>query len=314
MQKTIISERAHVLRKTVINERYFKLKVRVSKSAFNHASPGHFAYVLCSQEITGRKNRTFEDYKELKNYLRSDSDSILQSQLILRRPLCIHDAYMRKEKGKEQYIFEFLVRKKRSGTALLAKLDKGDTLELLAPIGRPYGYERSVKEKRDVIIAAGGMGIAPLVFLCRKLGENGILPVIFFGFEEAFALNQGSSMDDDLKALSKSFTITSNTIIEDEYEKGFVTDTLAKHLRGLAPKAVKNTDIYACGPYLMLKEVAKIADEFGINCEISLEERMGCGIGACMACVCKMKNNDGFKYKRVCIDGPVFNSKEILFE
>jgi dihydroorotate dehydrogenase electron transfer subunit len=313
MQKKIFNANTYVLQNFALNEKYFKLIVKVEKKVFENASPGHFAHVLCSKEILRCKNRTFADYNELGNYVRANYNRLKESHTLLRRPICIHDAYKKKDVNKKIYIFEFLIRIKRSGTTLLSKLKSGDSLEIIAPIGRPFNYTKSIKYKNDVIIVTGGMGIAPIAFLSRKLIENGTYPYIFFGFEEDFSLTAGGSMMNDLKKISKGFSIASNSIYEKDYQKGFVTDILEKHLMKMKSDRLKKTDIFACGPYPMLKKVSELADKFGLNCEISLEERMGCGIGACMACVCKTKKDDSFEYKRVCVDGPVFNSKEIIF-
>ncbi len=313
MRRRIYNTETRVLDNIAINEDYFKLKVRVEKKVFEKAQPGQFAQIQCSQEIEVRKNRKFEDHSELANYIRLNIDKLNESQLILRRPICIHNAYKEKDGRKVTHIFEFLIRKKRKGTELLSKLKHGDNLNILAPLGNPFGYKKSVDEGREVLIVAGGMGIAPIVFLCNKLIENGVRPTIFFGFEEDFSINYHSTMRKDLRALSKKVHIASNTLVEDVFVNGFVTDILVDHLKKLSRKKLDAIDIFSCGPTPMLKVVAAIAEQYDVNCEMSLEERMACGFGACMGCVCKTKNNDDEKYKRVCVEGPVFNSKEIIF-
>jgi len=72
--------------------------------------------------------------------------------------------------------------------------------------------------------------------------------------------------------------------------------------------------IYACGPWAMLKEVARISTSLSIPCQVSLDERMACGIGACLACVCKVYSDQDFEYKRVCVDGPVFDASEVIWD
>lgn len=314
MKKNIFITNSTVIDKLILGDRYFKLKVKVSKKCFDQAMPGQFAHVLCSKEILKRKSRSFTDYYELKNYVRSNSDSLIDSRILLRRPLCIHDAYEEEENGKTIHIFELLVRIKGGGTSILSRLEKGSRLNFLAPLGRPFNYKKSVREKNKVIIVSGGMGIAPVAFLSRRLIESGTYPVMFYGFEEYFSLREGSTMTTDLSRMSRGLTISSNTMHEEGYNKGFVTDALAKHLKKLKKDELSKTDIYSCGPHPMLKRVKEIAEEYGVNCEISMEERMACGIGACAVCVCKSPKDNGFEYKRVCLDGPVFNSKEILFE
>ena len=92
-------------------------------------------------------------------------------------------------------------------------------------------------------------------------------------------------------------------------ERALVTAPLLRAIEAGAPDA-----IFACGPAPMLRAVQRIALEWDIPCQISLEERMGCGLGACLVCNCKVRAADGFDYKRVCVDGPVFDAREVLFD
>ncbi|MDD4494398.1 MAG: dihydroorotate dehydrogenase electron transfer subunit, partial [Eubacteriales bacterium] len=93
--------------------------------------------------------------------------------------------------------------------------------------------------------------------------------------------------------------------------KGFVTELLEDEL-----KKGKKYTIYSCGPGLMMKRVAELAEKYDVKCQLSLEQRMGCGIGACLLCSCKIRtsNENGWHYARVCKDGPVFWSSDIIWE
>ncbi|MFC1856215.1 dihydroorotate dehydrogenase electron transfer subunit [Thermodesulfobacteriota bacterium] len=303
--------------KVLLNEHYFKLKVRVSEKCCSRVAPGHFAHIQCTDEVINRKNREFSEYNELKNYARSNLDKLKESHILLRRPFSIHDAYSEEINGKKLCTLEFLIRRRGAGTDKLSKLKKGDKLDILAPIGNPFNYKKSIKGERHVLIVAGGIGIAPFKLLCKRLINGYRPPAILFGFEEDFSLNEGNSMKSDLTKLSSDLEIASNTLTKDgndEYHKGFVTQLLEEKLKKMTRDELDNIDVYSCGPHLMLKEVQRIVEKYKVNCEISMEEKMACGIGACAVCVCKIKAKTGFDYKRVCVDGPVFNSKEIIFD
>ena len=115
---------------------------------------------------------------------------------------------------------------------------------------------------------------------------------------------------DKLKKLCRNITVcTDNGTLG---EKGFVTQIFQKDMKKFSPD---NTSIYACGPKEMLKSLAKILNKSKFNCQVSLEERMACGTGACMGCAVAIKDQKGvLDYKRVCADGPVFNLQNIIWE
>ncbi|MEG0456761.1 MAG: dihydroorotate dehydrogenase electron transfer subunit, partial [Oscillospiraceae bacterium] len=95
-------------------------------------------------------------------------------------------------------------------------------------------------------------------------------------------------------------------------EKGFVTDILNKVLDNTEEKDFPKL-IYACGPEIMLEKITQIAKSRGIRCQVSLEARMGCGVGACLVCACKTKKHNSLEHSHVCKDGPVFESEEVVF-
>ncbi|NLK39413.1 MAG: dihydroorotate dehydrogenase electron transfer subunit [Clostridiales bacterium] len=208
----------------------------------------------------------------------------------LRRPISVCDF----EKGRLRLVFEI----RGKGTAKLAKLNKGDAIDLLGPLGRGFHLPKSGKR---AAVVGGGIGTFPLLFLTKSLS----FPCdAFLGFrcEEQIILA------DEFKSLPNV-----NLIL--------CTDNGSCGYCGFAPSALtealdagKNYDIiYTCGPRIMMDCVAKTATEKKIPCQLSLEERMGCGIGACLVCACQTKEKNGQSHmSRVCADGPVFWAEEIL--
>lgn len=208
----------------------------------------------------------------------------------LRRPISICD--INREKGTMRIVFE--VRGK--GTDKISQLRKGDLIDMIAPLGKGF----SILEKgKKAICIGGGIGTPPMLSVAKEYGENA---TVISGFRNsAIAILQ-----DDFKAQGNNTILCTDD--GSAGKKGFVTDALKECLENEKPDI-----IYACGPNVMLKAVAEIARDNGIYCEVSLEERMGCGVGACLVCACKTVKNGEEYFAHVCKDGPVFSSEEVVF-
>lgn len=218
-----------------------------------------------------------------------------EEEMLLPRPFSIHNF----ESGEGVSWLDFLFKIVGKGTALLAKRSIGSPLMVLAPLGKgfpppPSGYK--------AVIIAGGMGIAPLFPLILRLKT--------FHSHSPLSVLYGVKSHDDLVCLPELRDvegITIKVITEDgtKGEKGLVTQLLKHGKEENWAKAV----IYACGPEPMLRTVSDFAFERKVACWISLEKWMACGVGACLSCV--VKTTDG--YRRVCCEGPVFDSKDITW-
>ena len=186
------------------------------------------------------------------------------------------------------------------GTKWMSERREGDYVSLLGPLGNGF----TVKNGERALLVGGGIGIYPLL----SVGKECKSAKAAFGFRNVSLIN---SLD-----LFESNGISTSVITDDgsSGRKGFVTELVKEAL------ASDEADVvYVCGPRGMMAAVAAICEEAGVRCEVSMEERMGCGVGACLACVCKTTFKDnlgvtGEKYKRVCVDGPVFDSKEIIWK
>ena len=202
------------------------------------------------------------------------------SKTYLRRPISIHDV---DDANNE---LSLLIQKVGEGTKRLAELKYGDKVNLVYPLGS--GYTMPAPNDR-VLLVGGGIGIAPLFYFAKMLNKKGVRPTMLLGGKSKDTLLRLA----DYEKQGEVFVTTEDGSLG---EKGFVT----------AHSMCKDHEfdkIYVCGPKLMMQAVAAIAKEKNIWCEVSLENRMACGIGACLCCV--EDTVDGNVC--VCKEGPVFN-------
>lgn len=206
---------------------------------------------------------------------------------LLRRPISICDA----QDGVLKIVFAV----KGEGTEWLSRRAAGDVLDILGPLG--HGFDMTALGDRPVFIG-GGIGVPPMYKTMKAARDNGAQPTAILGFRSRDAV----ILEEDFRALGTVYTATD----DGSYGiHGFVSDVLKEHVSEF-------TSVCCCGPKPMLKALADIAESAGLPCQVSMEERMGCGIGACLVCACALKAKDGeTRYGHVCKDGPVFDSREV---
>lgn len=218
-----------------------------------------------------------------------------RGDLILRRPFAIAGF---DEENKTIFICYKVV---GSGTNEFTKLKKGDNIKALYPLGNYF--QISSKHKKIAIIG-GGVGIFPLLSVLRQHNNTDKEFYSFLGFRN----KQSAIFLDEFKNLSADnglFVCTDDCSFG---ENGLVTDMFLRHIEEIKPDL-----ILTCGPKPMLISVQKLTENIDIPTLVSLEERMGCGMGACIVCTCKIKDNQGqVNNKRVCRDGPIFNINEVV--
>jgi dihydroorotate dehydrogenase electron transfer subunit len=195
----------------------------------------------------------------------------------LRRPISIYKT----EKGKLHFLYKIA----GEGTKFLSKLKKGDTSQVLGPLGAGY----NVKAKGLPVIVAGGTGIASVHFLATKLKTKGVLYYGARSKEDLLCLKEFKKLGWKIEIATENGTAG---------RKGYVTDII---------KLTDKNILYACGPTPMLKKVAAFAKEKNVKGFVSLEEKMACGLGNCQGCAVKV----GDVYKMTCKDGPVFKIEDV---
>lgn len=215
---------------------------------------------------------------------------ILCGDKTLRRPISICD--FDNEKGTLRIVFEV----RGEGTEWMSERKCGDILDVIAPIG--HGFTIGDTDRHAVFVG-GGIGTPPLLAGCKRYGENA---TAILGFRNSGAV----ILKDDFERAAGKVMVTTDDGSFGRH--GLVTEPLEEVLK----REVCDI-IYACGPRPMLKAIAQKAFEYGVECEVSLEERMGCGIGACLVCACRINRGGEEKNLHVCKDGPVFNAKEVVW-
>ncbi len=202
----------------------------------------------------------------------------------LRRPISIHDVEL------EQNEITLLVQQVGEGTRHLAAAEEGDTINMVLPLGN--GFSLPEKGERCLLVG-GGIGIAPLYYFAKVLNAKGVRPTLLLGGKTETDLLRLA----DYQKLGETFVTTEDGSLG---EKGFVTMHSVWQKQGF-------DKIYVCGPKPMMKAVAKLAAEKDVWCEVSLENLMACGLGACLCCV--EDTVDG--HVCVCKEGPVFNTRRL---
>jgi dihydroorotate dehydrogenase electron transfer subunit len=206
------------------------------------------------------------------------------AETFLRRPFSVHDVNF------QSNTIKLLIQIAGNGTQTLSLKQEGETLNLVFPLGNSFSLP-SIKE--TTLLIGGGCGVAPLLYLAKTLKSDSYNFDILMGFRNKDRIIEY----DDYKMLGRVFLTTDDG---SEGEKGFVTQHSI-----LADRNYSR--IYCCGPYSMMKAVAKYSLEHQIHCEVSLENLMACGIGVCLCCVVDTINGNVCS----CTEGPVFNIKDL---
>lgn len=220
--------------------------------------------------------------------LEGDTAGMLPGQFVniklddffLRRPISIADC----EPGRLTLLIKVL----GEGTQAMSEIRPDASLDLLTGLGNGFDLSKSTDKP---LLVGGGIGCAPLFYLCKQLCAQGVEPAVILGFNH----EREVYYEAEFKRLTPHVTIV--TADGSKGVQGFATDAMALASYGY---------FYTCGPEPMLRAASKVAVTEG---QYSFEERMGCGFGACMGCSCKTK----YGYKRICKEGPVLESGEIIW-
>jgi len=206
--------------------------------------------------------------------------------LLLRRPFGVCSV----SGGALSFVFEV----KGKGTGWLSRLKPGDVLDILGPLGNGFCFPDG-----KIIVVGGGLGSPPMLFVAEsaKRGATAVL-----GFRDKGRV----MLVNEFEAVCDAVYLTT-----DDGSMGICGQVTAP-LEGLLKKGGYEA-VMACGQLAMQNAVAKLCERYGVPCQVSLEERMGCGVGACLVCACAIREGGNEHMKRVCKDGPVFDAKDVVF-
>ncbi|MDH5325426.1 MAG: dihydroorotate dehydrogenase electron transfer subunit [Gammaproteobacteria bacterium] len=284
-RKTIHLEQAEVLSHDAFDAKQFVLRVKAPQLAAK-AKPGQFAHIQCGPELP------------------------------MRRPISI--MLTDPNNGSVDFLYKVFGR----GTHILSQRKVGEKISILGPIGNCF---QSQMDKPRALLIGGGVGIPPMVFLARSLlaVKGAYDPFVIMGSEVPFPFKAQPSryvvpgMAAGVTAampLMEDWEIPSRLASLQGYpgcHEGYVTDVARQWLDALSDSQRQEVAVFACGPHPMLEAVAKMAQEYHLPCQTSLEEFMACAVGGCAGCVVEIQTPQGSAMKRVCVDGPVFDARSV---
>ena len=237
---------------------------------------------------------------------------------LLRRPFGIHRLCHERDKhidNDNPSCIEILYKIVGKGTIVLSEKKKDEGIDLMGPLGSGFYLEQDIE---TAVIVAGGIGVAPLFPLAQVL--KGVKDKNTF-LDKLFVFIGGENREDilclnDFKKIGARVAVS--TIDGSLGTKGLVTDLIVNFLRNLSPLETQNLKLFGCGPLPMLRTLSEIAFCKDIPCQVSLESRMACGVGACQGCAVPTEmNKEGdraVRYQRACKEGPVFDSNIIFWD
>lgn len=222
---------------------------------------------------------------------------------LLRRPISIADI------DRLTQEITLLYRIKGKGTELLSEAKVGEELNFMGPLGQGF----TLPEQGELLLVAGGIGAFPLLPLAKRAREKKLSVRLYWGGEnEEFFTSAGLKLWQEA-----NIPISLSSLDGSIGEQGNVMELIQKSMgKSIALDQGPVPSVAICGPHGMMKVISEYFLEAGASVEVSLEERMGCAVGACLGCVCTLKDEASGRIRRakVCKDGPVFNGKEVLWD
>ena len=237
----------------------------------------------------------------------------VSGMLAMRRPISVMSV------DADNGTFDLLYKIVGEGTKQLADRKIGDVLSVIGPIGN--GFE--LTDRKIPLLIGGGVGMPPMIAIAQKIKDNAYYnPYVILGSEVPFpfeasqsSLNGFNSSKFYTMPLLEEWRVPCGLASLQDYEgvyKGYVTDLAREYLDSLSSSDLKEVEVFTCGPNPMLEAVSKLANEYNLPCQASLEEYMACAVGGCAGCVVEVETENGPAMKRVCVDGPVFDAKTVF--
>ena len=282
---TIFVEQAKVLDHTAYPAQQYRMILHAPRCA-ETSRPANFVHLRCSDALA------------------------------MRRPYSIMSV------SRQQGCIELLYKVVGKGGEALSQKQVGDEVNLLGPIGNCFTPH---PQHPELLMLGGGVGIPPIFFLAQQIKQdNTYKPLVMVASEVPFPFElkpsqlQVSEISPDchlalaeLEALGIASRLASGRKKQGCFD-GYIDAFARTYLEKISPQRLARTEIFACGPEAMLKSIAKLSAEFGVPCQLAVEEYMACGVGGCAGCTVAVRQNGRTAMKRVCVDGPVFNANQLV--
>ncbi|KAA0453844.1 MAG: dihydroorotate dehydrogenase electron transfer subunit [Candidatus Thioglobus sp.] len=218
----------------------------------------------------------------------------------------------------ENGTFDLLYKVVGAGTQKLSERKIGEVLAVIGPIGNGF----KITENKRPLLIGGGVGMPPMIAIAQQIKASEHQPFVILGSEIEFPFaTLESKIGKNYQGAKRTMPLLEEWKIAcrlaslQDYDgvfKGLVTDLAYAYLQDLSVDELAQVEIYCCGPEPMLKAVAKLAEEYNLPCQVSLEEYMACAVGGCAGCVVSVQTSAGSSMQRVCVDGPVFNARAVF--
>lgn len=276
--------------------------LRLAAAGFPAAEPGQFVQVQCGSPAG-----------DIGAEERFDASRVP----VVRRPFSLAGCKLTAE-GAE---LDILYRVVGPGTAWMAQRSPGDRVSVIGPLGRPFSIRRQAAFS---LLVGGGTGLPPMMWLARLLAAQGLRAVAVCGArnQDLLPMDLGGARATAMEGVSAAYVAefgdTPVVVTTDDGSaglRGTVIDGV-RTVRAAVSGEASRTAIYACGPEGMLRAISALAESEGIACQVCMERMMACGMGTCQSCVVRTKDPAGprgWRYQLCCADGPVFDSRAILW-
>ena len=289
---------------------HFRLRLGV-RDCFAQTRAGQFVQLGC-RPPRDEQDQVCQHEWEAGQRLQVGQAELRGPLALLRRPFSLSG----RGSDKQGDWIEIIYRTVGVGTDWMARLKAGDRVDMIGPLGN--GFELPTGKSIGLLVA-GGVGVGPVYYLAQALHQAEWEAVGFLGSTTADLLaaeRQSGDQADGIRQFSR-FGFPSVVTTEDGSLglAGLVTDGLAAYLADQSSERIGRTVVFTCGPMMMMRAVAELAADHGVDCQVCLEQSMACGMGTCQSCVVKVHDDDaqGWRYRLTCTDGPVFAAKDVVW-
>lgn len=312
---------------------HFELTVHVlpgDRGAFASTTPGQFIQIGCRPPASAIDMNNFcgEEFEIAQgSWPNLHQPEMARRLALLRRPFSLSGRW----DDEQGTCIQIVQRVVGAGTQWLSELNAGDPVDLIGPLGNTFTLPQ---DRKLAMLVGGGVGLPPMFYLAQACAQAGWDAVGFVGALTSNLLAvtwaDGQSPDatgNPVASVQEFAKVNFPAVVTTDDGsvglKGRITDGLIKYIDQLDDATRQQAVVYTCGPHVMMHAVAKLADQFGIPCQVCLEQAMACGMGTCQSCIVKIEDNDtphgtledgrNWRYKLACTDGPVFDSHDVIW-